>query len=115
MSDEDELLEFVYQGGSIRLRVEWRTHPRPGDVNPDTKDGVLIDPSAQTWYVKDPAGTVIATKTAPTDVHKESLGTYFHDYSVSDSATVGTWTCKATATIEGNPDVKVIEFQVKAS
>jgi hypothetical protein len=106
--------EYVYQGGSIRLRVEWRTHPRPGDVNPDTKLGLPIDPTGQTWYIKDPSGTLITTVLIA-NIHKESLGIYFHDYATTDIATVGTWTCKATAVIEGVPDVKVIEFDVKES
>jgi len=109
------LVEVVYQGGSIRLRIEWRGHPRPGDINPDTKKGPLYDPgNTQTWYIKDPAGS-IDTTVLFVSLSRESFATYFYDYSVGDSATVGTWTCKGTCSIQGKPDVKVIEFQVKAS
>lgn len=107
--------EYVYQGGSIHLRVEWRTHPRPGDTNPDTKKGVLVDPDSQIWYIKDPSGTVMASPTDSDYVYKESLGTWYYDYSASAVATVGTWTCVATSIIKGKPDVKVVEFDVRAA
>jgi hypothetical protein len=107
--------EYVYQGGSIQLRVEWRTIPRPGDTNPDTKKGVLINPVSQTWYIKDPSGTIKTTVHDSDVIYKESLGTYFYNCPVSSTATVGIWTCVATASLEGLPDVKVIEFEVKAA
>jgi hypothetical protein len=106
---------YVYQGGSIKLRITWRTHPRPGDTNPDTKKGVLVNPTSQTWQIKDPSGTVMITIHDTDVIQRESLGIYYYDYSASASATVGTWTCVGLAMIRGLPAVKVIEFDVKAA
>lgn len=115
--------EYFYQGGSVHLRIVWKTHPRPGDTNPDTKDGVLVNPTSQTWKIKDPSGTVKATVHDTDVVLKESLGTYYYDYTLATDATVTVdqnnqrladpWTCVGQAMIRGLSAVKVIEFDVR--